>query len=135
MACRKYLKFCTCHQGGPGSILERLSRNELPFSFNRDDHLIFSSRTIPTPININNRQQVEKRLKQKGVRIFDQVHVSGHACREDLRDFIEMVKPEHIIPAHGDLQKMSAMVELASELGYKLGKNCHLVQDGQTVKV
>ena len=132
---RKYLIVCTGHQGEPGSILDRLSREELPFSFKKGDHLIFSSRTIPTPININNRQQVEKRLKQKGIRIFDSVHVSGHAGREDLRDFIEMVKPEHIIPAHGDLQKMSAMVELASELGYKLGKNCHLGQDGQTIKL
>lgn len=132
---KKYLIVCTGTQGEPGSILDRLSRNELPFSFNKDDHVIFSSRIIPTPISINNRQQVEKRLKQKGVRIFDSVHVSGHAGREDLRDFIEMIKPEHIIPAHGDLKKMSAMVELASELGYKLGKNCHLVHDGQTIKV
>jgi ribonuclease J len=124
---------CTGHQGEPGSILDRLSRNELPFTFSNDDHLIFSSRVIPTPINEANRQQVEKRLKQKGVRIFDQVHVSGHAGREDLRDFISMVNPENIIPAHGDMRKLSAMAELASELGYKLGKNVHLMQDTQSI--
>ncbi|HLD37117.1 MAG TPA: RNase J family beta-CASP ribonuclease [Candidatus Nanoarchaeia archaeon] len=132
---KKYLIVCTGHQGEPGSVLERISRNELPFSLGKNDHLVFSSRVIPTPININNRQQVEKRLKQKGVRIFDSVHVSGHAAREDLRDFINMIQPEHIIPAHGDLQKLSAMAELASELGYKLEKNCHIMQDKQCLEL
>ncbi|MFH0831615.1 MAG: RNase J family beta-CASP ribonuclease [archaeon] len=128
---REYLIVCTGHQGEPGSMLDRLSRNVLPFNFESKDHVIFSSRTIPTPMNMANKQQLEKRLKAKGVRIFTDVHVSGHAAKEDLRDFINMVNPEHIIPAHGDMQKLSCMAELASEMGYKLGKNCHLKQDMQ----
>ena len=127
----QYLLVCTGHQGEPGSILDRLSKNELPFSFRDNDHIIFSSSVIPTPVNVANRGQLEKRLKQKGVRIFGEVHVSGHASREDLRDFINMIQPEHIIPAHGDLSKLTPMAELASELGYKLGKNVHLMQDTQ----
>lgn len=63
------------------------------------------------------------------------LHNSGHAGREDLRDFINMVQPEHIIPAHGDLNKLSALAELASELGYKLGKNCHISQNLQKLKI
>jgi len=126
-----YLIVCTGHQGEPGSVLDRLSRNELPFSFRNQDHIIFSSSVIPTPINVSNRNQLEKRLKQKGVRIFGDVHVSGHASREDLRDFISMVQPEHIIPAHGDLPKLTPMAELASQMGYSLGKNIHLMQDSQ----
>ncbi len=126
-----YLIVCTGHQGEPGSVLDRLSRNELPFSFQNQDHIIFSSSVIPTPINVSNRNQLEKRLKQKGVRIFGDVHVSGHASREDLRDFISMVQPENIIPAHGDLPKLTPMAELASQMGYSLGKNIHLMQDSQ----
>lgn len=131
----KYLLVCTGHQGEPHSVLDRLSRNELPFSFKSEDHIIFSSSIIPTPISISNRNQLEKRLKKRGVRIFGDVHVSGHASREDLRDFINMINPEHIIPAHGDLSKLTPMAELASELGYKLGKEVHIMQDGQKLRL
>ena len=42
-----------------------------------------------------------------------------------------MTHPKNIIPAHGDLNKLSPMVELAREMGYKMGKTVHLMQDGQ----
>ena len=131
----KYMIVCTGHQGEPGSVLDRLSRNMLPFNFMPQDHVIFSSKTIPTPINLAVKQQLEKRLNEKGVRIFDSVHVSGHAAREDLRDFINMLQPQHIIPAHGDLQKLTSMTELATELGYRLGKDCHIMQNGQKLSI
>ncbi len=127
----EYLIVCTGHQGEPGSVLDRMARDELPFKIMPNDHVIFSSRIIPSPINLANRQQLEKKLKAKGARIFTDVHVSGHCGREDLRDLIEMTMPKHIIPAHGDLEKVAPMAELATELGYKLGKTVHLVQDGQ----
>lgn len=126
---RDYVLVCTGHQGEPGSILDRISRNETPLQLSGNDHVIFSSKTIPTEINRANKGQVEKRLKSKGVRIFNEVHCSGHAGREDLRDFINLINPEHIIPAHGDLPKLSALTELASELGYKINKNCHISQN------
>jgi len=131
----KYLIVCTGHQGEPGSILDRIARNQAPLQLSPKDHVIFSSSTIPTEVNIANKGHLEKRLKAKGARIFNNVHVSGHAGREDLRDFINMVQPEHIIPAHGDLPKLSALTELAGELGYKLGKNCHIMQNLQSKKI
>jgi len=131
----KYLIVCTGHQGEPGSVLDRLARGQLPFHFSPKDHVIFASKIIPSPINIANRGQLEKKLKEDGVRIFSEVHVSGHCAREDLRDFIEMVKPQHIIPAHGDMVKLTPLAELATELGYVLGKNVHLMQNGQTLKI
>lgn len=131
----KYLIVCTGHQGEPGSVLDRISRHETPLKLSRNDNVIFSSRVIPVEVNIANRAQLDKRLKQKGVRIFSDAHVSGHASREDLRDFITMVSPEHIIPAHGDLSKLSALAELANELGYKLGKTCHISQNLQNIKI
>jgi len=131
----KYLVVCTGHQGEPGSVLERLSRKDLPFEFKKNDNIIFSSKTIPTPVNLANRGQVDKRLKNFGVRIFDNVHVSGHAGREDLRDLLTIINPQNIIPAHGTLQQMTPMVELAREVGYRVGKECHLMQDGQKIKL
>ncbi len=126
----EYLMVCTGHQGEPGSILDRLSKNKLPFQFKSQDHVLFSSSVIPTKINIENRERLDLKLKKSGVRIFNNLHVSGHAGREDLRDFINMVNPEHIIPAHGSHDKIAPMAELAKELGYK-DKNIHLINDKQ----
>ena len=131
----KSLVVCTGHQGEPGSIMERLSRKQLPFEFKPNDNIVFSSKTIPTPGNIANREVMDKRLKKFGVRIFDNVHVSGHAGREDLRDLLSLINPEVIIPAHGSLQQLTPMVELARELGYRPGKEVHLVNNGQRLKL
>ena len=129
------LVICTGHQGEPGSILDRLARKKLPFEFKPNDNIIFSSKTIPTPVNIANKEQLDKKLKKSGVRLFDNVHVSGHAGREDLRDLISIVNPENIIPAHGSTQQLTPMLELAREMGYRVGKECHLMQDGQSLKL
>lgn len=129
------LVVCTGHQGEPGSIMDRLSRKQLHFEFKPSDNIVFSSKTIPTPVNIAQKGSMDKRLKKLGVRIFDEVHVSGHAGREDLRDLITIVNPEHIIPAHGELKHLTPMVELAKEMGYKVGKEVHLLQNGQKLKL
>ena len=126
----KYMVVCTGHQGEPGSILDRIAKNKLRFRFRRDDHLLFSSSVIPTKQTIENREKLDNRLKKRGVRMFSNLHVSGHAGREDLRDFINMINPEHIIPAHGEHRLTEPLVELAEELGYKNKKNIHLINDG-----
>jgi len=131
----KYMIVCTGHQGEPGSILDRLSKGTLPFYFQKNDQVVFSSSVIPTKINIENREMLDNRLKKRGVRIFNNIHTSGHAGREDLRDFINMIKPQHIIPAHGDHTKTKPMVELAEELGYINKKNIHLMYDGQVLEL
>jgi ribonuclease J len=130
---RDYLIVCTGHQGEPGSILDRISRNQMPLRLSTNDQVIFSSKTIPTPINENNRLNLEKKLKKSGVRIFDNVHVSGHGGREDLRDLIRLLNPENVIPSHGDLKKRTAGAELAQEMGYRLNKNVHLMQNGSSI--
>jgi ribonuclease J len=131
----KYLVVCTGHQGEPGSILERVSRNQLPFRLKKDDHVVFSSSVIPAEINKEQFEKMEQRLRKNKARIFRDVHVSGHAGREDLRDMISILQPKHIIPAHGGPDKTESMVELASEMGYKPGKDCHLMYDGQILEI
>lgn len=129
----KYLVVCTGHQGEPGSVLDRMSRGRVPFSFRKDDNLIFSSKTIPVPINIKNKGEMDKRFKKQGVRIFDEVHVSGHGGREDIRDLIELLNPEHVIPSHGSYHQLLPMKELAIGLGYKPDKNFHMLRNGQKI--
>lgn len=128
---KDYLVICTGHQGEPGSILDRIAKGQLNYKIDKNDQVIFSSRVIPTTSNLLNRQNMEKFMKQKGARIFSDIHTSGHCAKEDLRDLINILNPQHIIPAHGDLQKLTNMVGLAKEMGYKLGKNCHLMQNHQ----
>jgi ribonuclease J len=132
---QNYLVVCTGHQGEPGSILDRLSRNQLPLNMQNEDQIIFSSKTIPTPINEQTKEQLVKRLKRRQARIFDNVHVSGHGGREDLRDLIKLTNPENIIPSHGDLKKTTAGAKLAQEMGYKLGKTVHLMQNGKSLNL
>ncbi len=132
---KRYLIVCTGHQGEPGAILDRLARNQLPYTLSKEDHIIFSSKTIPTPINEANREELEKKLKKHHVRIFDNVHVSGHGGREDLRDLLKLVKPEHVIPSHGELKKREAGANLAQEMDYKLGKTVHLMDNGHVLEL
>jgi len=130
---KNYLVVCTGHQGEPGSVLDRMSKNELPIKLAKEDHIVFSSKTIPTPINEANREQMERRLKKHNVRIFGNIHVSGHGGREDLRDLIKLTNPEHVIPSHGDLKKITAGAELAQEMGYTLNYNVHLMSNGKSL--
>lgn len=131
----RYMVVCTGHQAEPGSILDRIVKGETPLKLKHGDNVIFSSSIIPVPININNREKMDKQLRKKGVRIQTDVHVSGHAGREDLRDLIEILKPKHIIPAHGNTQQLTPMIELAREMGYQAGRGCHLMQDGQKLRL
>jgi ribonuclease J len=131
----KYLVVCTGNQGEPGSILSRIAQGELPFKLNSGDHVVFSCKTIPTPETMKNRDELERLLKQNGVIIFKDIHQSGHASLEDLRHLIEIVKPKHIIPAHGGGAGNKGMSNLAIEMGYKLGENVHLVNDGKVLNL
>jgi len=130
-----YLIVCTGNQGEPEAVLSRMAKGEFPFNFTSDDNVIFSCRTIPTAETERNRAILEKRLKSKGVRLFKNIHVSGHASREDHRDLINMTKPKHLFPAHGDISMITGMVDLASEMGYKLGKNVHILGDNRDITV
>ena len=132
---KDYLIVCTGHQGEPGSILERLSRNQLPFKIGQGDNVVFSSSVIPTPINQEQFAKMESRLKKSRPRIFRDAHVSGHAGREDLRDILQIISPQNIIPSHGGFDKTKPMINLAKELGYKVEKQCHLMQDGEVLRL
>lgn len=131
----RYLMVATGHQGEPNSVLSKMMNGELKFKFFPEDHIIFSCRTIPTPTNIENRQKLEASLKSFNVRMFKDIHQSGHAAREDLRDLINLVRPKNIIPAHGSREMTNALADLAEEMGYKKGQTVHVMGDGERVRL
>jgi ribonuclease J len=131
----KYLIVCTGHQGEKGSILDRIVQGETPFKFRNGDNLIFSSSVIPVSVNINAREKLDGKLRRQGVRIQTDIHVSGHGGREDLRDLLEMLKPEHLIPSHGSLKQEAPLIDLAKEMGYRFQENSHLSSDGKVIKI
>jgi len=128
----KYLIVCTGHQGEPRSILNRMIKGDVDFTFEQGDVVIFSCQVIPVEVNIENRQKMEKLLRAQGVRIFRDVHVSGHGAREDHRELLEMIRPEHIIPIHAEPAKGKMIAELALQLGMK---NTHVMEDGERLSL
>ncbi|PIN73581.1 ribonuclease J [Candidatus Woesearchaeota archaeon CG10_big_fil_rev_8_21_14_0_10_45_16] len=124
----KYLIVCTGHQGEPRAILSRIARKELDFKFQDGDVVVFSCKVIPVEINRENRDKLEKNLKAHHVRIFKDVHVSGHGALEDHRDLLQLVRPEHIIPIHAENAKAEMLKDFAATLGFK---NTHVSQDGK----
>ncbi len=132
---KDYLIVCTGHQGEPGSILERLSRKQLPFNLSKKDNIIFSSSIIPSPVNIEQFEEMETRLKKHNPRIFRDVHVSGHGGSADLKEILRIISPQHIIPCHGGFDKTGPMEDLVKKMGYKIKKNFHLMSDGDVLSI
>lgn len=131
----EWLVVATGNQGEPGAQLDKIASGEYPFSLRRGEHVIFSSRTIPTPLTQANRYSLEKKLKEKGVRLYMDVHTTGHAHKEDHRDFINYLDPDNIVPSHGTIHKLGDYVELAREEGYELEENVFIGENGRTIEI
>jgi len=127
----KYLPIVTGHQGEPGAVLERISMDNTGYRIESGDKVIFSANVIPTPSTRANRHVIETKLKMRGARIYDGVHVSGHACKEDHWELLRMINPEHVIPAHGNIVMHSSYIEMAESTGYVLGDTIHLLRNGE----
>lgn len=65
-------------------------------------------------------------------KVFNDMHVSGHGSREDLRDFLTMTHPKIVVPSRGDVRQKEGMIELCEELGLEEGHGLLLLNDGQT---
>ena len=131
---REYVFLSTGNQGEPNAFLSRIAI-DTPLPLTNNTKVIFASETIPSSINIARREILERRLRTHGVRIYKDAHVSGHARREDHRDLIRMLQPENIIPSHGEIEKLAAYAELASEEGYDVSKNLPLVHNSKVLGI
>ncbi|MBI2141166.1 RNase J family beta-CASP ribonuclease [Candidatus Woesearchaeota archaeon] len=128
----KYLIICTGHQGEPKSVLSRIASGLLHFNLGPQDAVVFSCRVIPTPTNRRNRERLELHLKKSNVRMFKDVHQSGHASGQDLKRLLELLKPRHIFPSHGERRSKEALKHIALGLGYS-EKQVHMAHDGQRI--
>ena len=81
------------------------------------DTIIFSSNPIPG--NEKAVSGVINELTMKGAEvIFQDVHVSGHACQEDIKLIYSLVNPKYAIPVHGEYKHLVAQAKIAEQLGY-----------------
>lgn len=129
----KYLFVATGHQGEPKAILSRIV-NEKLMPLGDNDMVVFSSKTIPVAVSLENKKRLDDQLQARHVRIFNEIHVSGHGAREDHRDFLNMLQPKNIIPTHGEMRQLGAFKALAEEVGYR-PEQIRIVANGERVRV
>ena len=97
------------------------------------DTVILSSNPIPG--NEKSVSRVINELSAKGANvIFQDVHVSGHACQEELKLIYSLVKPRDAIPVHGEFRHLKANAELAMSLGIPKD-NVYILQSGDVLEV
>jgi ribonuclease J len=131
----QYSLIVTGHQGEPGAVMSRLADGKTPYRFSQKDCIIFSASTIPNPVNEANRYKLETKLSMQKVRMVKDMHVSGHACKEDHRELLRIINPENIIPSHGEFDKLSEWGVLGEEEGYSVGRDLFIMKNSQKMKI
>ena len=107
--------------GSQGESMAALSRmaagTHRKISIKPNDTIVFSS--SPIPGNEKSVTGVINELMRRGADvIFQDVHVSGHACKEDIKLIYSLVNPKYCIPVHGEFKHLIAQAKIAEELGY-----------------
>lgn len=130
------LLLATGCQGEPLASLSKLCRDQHRFfKLKSGDAIIFSSRAIPS--NLSKISEVEELALLKGVKIINsdnsEVHISGHAAREDLNAMYSHVKPAVVIPVHGDLFRLHEHQKLA--LNHPHVQDSIIAKDGNIIKL
>ena len=124
----------TGSQGESMAALSRMAGNvHKKISIKPGDTVIFSSHPIP-----GNEKAVTKvinELSRKGADvIFQDVHVSGHACQEEIKLIYTLVQPKYAVPVHGEYKHLKAQAKLASELGIEK-ENIFILSSGEVLEI
>ncbi len=114
------LVLCTGSQGEPMSALTRIAYGDHPhIEIERGDTVIISAKPVP-----GNELRVHdsiNRLARSGAEVLHQeiadVHVSGHACSEEMRTLLSLVRPTAVMPIHGEYRMLAAHAALARDAG------------------
>ncbi|HHS83109.1 MAG TPA: ribonuclease J, partial [Devosia sp.] len=116
----KVVALCTGSQGEARAAISRISRDAHPaISLDRGDRMIFSSWAIPG----NEREviDIQNRLIDMGVEVItntdELVHVTGHPRRGELRKLYQWLKPDTLVPVHGEAAHLNAQAQLGREAG------------------
>ncbi len=123
--------------GSQGESMAALSRmangTHKKVSIGPNDTVIFSSNPIP-----GNEKAVTKIINElllKGADvIFQDAHVSGHACQEEIKLIYSLVQPKYAIPVHGEYKHLMAQAKIAGELGIEK-KNILILRSGDVLEI
>ncbi len=123
--------------GSQGESMAALSRmaedNHRKISIGPTDTIIFSSHPIPGNEKAVTNVINELLLKGADV-IFQDVHVSGHACQEEIKLLYTLVRPKYAIPVHGEFKHLKAQAKIARELGFAK-ENIFILQSGDVLEL
>jgi ribonuclease J len=116
----KVLLIATGSQGEPRSALSRIASGQHPsIELDAHDTVIFSSRMIPG--NERSISALQNRLVLRGIKVItaheEDIHVSGHPARDELRQMYEWVRPEILVPVHGEARHLQAHATYGLECG------------------
>lgn len=133
----KVLIICTGSQAEEGSALMRIANREHKyFRIVNGDSVIFSSSIIPGNERII--QNLKDTLTKQGAKIYHyqmmDIHASGHAFADDIRLFINLAKPNYLMPVHGHYFMMKAVEEIGLDLGIPKEKII-IAANGDVVKM
>ena len=122
----------TGSQGESMAALSRMAANiHKKVSIKPNDTIIFSS--SPIPGNEKSVGKVINELSVKGANvIFQDTHVSGHACQEEIKLIYALVNPKYAIPVHGEYRHLKAQAKIAQNLGIA-SENVHLINAGDVL--
>lgn len=128
---------CTGSQAEEKSALMQIvSKEHKYFNIIPGDYVIFSSSVIPG--NERVIQNLKDNLQKQGAKIFHyqmmDIHASGHAFADEIKLFINLVKPEYIMPIHGHYFMLKAVEDIASELNIPREKVI-IASNGRIVRV
>ena len=124
----------TGSQGESMAALSRMAANiHKKIVIKPNDTIIFSSNPIPG--NEKSVSRVINELSAKGAEvIFQDAHVSGHACQEELKLIYSLVKPKYAIPVHGEYRHLKANAGVATSLGIPK-ENVFIIQSGDVLEL
>ena len=124
----------TGSQGESMAALSRMASNlHKKITIQPGDTVIFSS--SPIPGNEKAVSRVINELSRKGADvIFQDTHVSGHACQEDIKLIYSLVKPQYAIPVHGEYKHLKAQAKIARELGIDK-ENIFILSSGDVLEL
>ena len=124
----------TGSQGESMAALSRMASNmHRKISIGPKDTIIFSS--SPIPGNEKAVTKVINELSRKGAEvIFQDVHVSGHACQEEIKLIYSLVKPKYAIPVHGEYKHLKAQAKVAMSLGIEK-ENIFILSSGDVLEM
>lgn len=110
----------TGSQGEPMSALTRIAFGEhRKIQATAEDVIILSA--TPIPGNENSVAKVINKLMETGSKVIyealSEIHVSGHACQEELKMMLSLIKPKYFVPAHGEVRHLLKHAELATQMG------------------